>query len=169
MRCTRELLAWALVLAACRESDGAENDSAADDESTTSAADDDDESDTSGDASEESESTGTPPEWASLDERPCPEDSDLTWENFGGPFVLTYCAGCHHSELPADVRQNAPYAINLESVELVRTNADRMWARAADQNATMPPAGAAADDERTLLGEWLACGAPTNEDLGILE
>ena len=166
MRCTRELLARALVLAACRESDDAENDTAADDESSTSA--DDEDSSSSGDAIEE-ESTGAPADWSSLDERPCPDDSDLTWENFGGPFVLTYCTGCHHSELPADVRQNAPYAINLESVELVRTNADRMWARAADQNATMPPAGAAADVERTLLGEWLACGAPTNEDLGILE
>jgi hypothetical protein len=167
MRCTRELLACSLVLAvACRENDDAENDTAADGESSTSA--DDGDSSSSGDAIEE-ESTGAPADWNSLDERPCPDDSDLTWENFGGPFVLTYCTGCHHSELPADVRQNAPYAINLESVELVRTNADRMWARAADQNATMPPAGAAADDERTLLGEWLACGAPTNEDLGILE
>jgi hypothetical protein len=165
MRCTRELLTCALVIVACRESDDAPAD---DDESTGAAEDDESDTSSSGDALDE-ESTGTPADWTSLDERPCPDDSDLTWENFGGPFVLTYCAGCHHSELPADVRQNAPYAINLESVELVRTNADRMWARAADQNATMPPAGAAADDERTLLGEWLACGAPTNEDLGILE
>lgn len=165
MRCTRELFACVLAIAACRESDDAENDSAADDESSTGT--DDDDSETTGDASEES--TGAPAEWNDLDERPCPDDSDLTWENFGGPFVLTYCTGCHHSELPADVRQNAPYAINLETVELVRQNADRMWARAADQNATMPPAGAAADDERELLGEWLACGAPTNEDLGILD
>jgi hypothetical protein len=167
MRCTRELLACALVLAvACRENDDDGADEAADEAESTSAAADEDES-TSGDANDSS--TGAPADWSSLDERPCPDDSDLTWENFGGPFVLTYCTGCHHSELPADVRQNAPYAINLESVELVRTNADRMWARAADQNATMPPAGAAADDERMLLGEWLACGAPTNEDLGILE
>ncbi len=166
MRCTRELFACALAVAACRESDDAENDTAADDESSTGAVDDDGDESTS-DASEES--TGAPAEWSDLDERPCPDDSDLTWENFGGPFVLTYCTGCHHSELPADVRQNAPYAINLETVELVRQNADRMWARAADQNATMPPAGAAADDERELLGEWLACGAPTNEDLGIID
>lgn len=168
MRCTRELLVLLLVsVIACRESDDDGADTAANDDSTSDAADDDDS--TTGDASEDESSSGAPPEWMSLDERPCPDDSDLTWENFGGPFVLTYCTGCHHSELPADVRQNAPYAINLESVELVRQNADRMWARAADQNATMPPAGAPGADEREWLGEWLACGAPTNEDLGLLE
>jgi hypothetical protein len=40
--------------------------------------------------------------------------------------------------------------------------------RAADQNATMPPAGAPGEDERTLLGEWLACGAPTQADLDAM-
>jgi hypothetical protein len=130
---------------------------------------DEDEGDSSSPDEGTSDSTGARAEWNTFDERPCPEDSELTWENFGGPFVLTYCTGCHHSELPAGMRQDAPQSIDFENVALVRDHAPRVWARAADQNATMPPAGAPASDERELLGEWLACGAPTNEDLGLLE
>jgi hypothetical protein len=149
MRCGPECIV-ALALAACDPGDG-EADGEADDEAAADEASSDDGDD---------DSTGEPIAWDSLDERPCPDDSALTWENFGGPFVLTWCTGCHHSELPADVRQNAPFAINLETADLVRTNAARVWARAADQNATMPPAGAPALEERELFGEWLACGAP---------
>jgi len=157
MPCAREAIVLVLALVVgCREDDGGASDEdteRSDDGGTTGDAGDDTTSATD-------DSTGEPPMWNSLDERPCPDESELTWENFGGPFVLTYCTGCHHSALPADVRQDAPYAINLETVELVRQHADRVWVRAADQNATMPPAGAPAMDERALLGEWLACGAP---------
>lgn len=118
------------------------------------------------DASTDDASTGEPTTWPSFDERECPEDSILTWENFGGPYVLSYCTTCHHSALPADERQLAPVGINLESVDLVRAQAERVWIRGADQNATMPPVGAPSADDRALLGEWLACGAPTQADLG---
>lgn len=111
------------------------------------------------------ESTTGETEWPSFDARECPDDSILTWENFGGPYVLSYCTTCHHSALPADGRQQAPVGVNLETVELVRAQADRIWIRGADQNATMPPVGAPAADDRALLGEWLACGAPTQADL----
>jgi hypothetical protein len=33
--------------------------------------------------------------------------------------------------------------------------------RAADHNVTMPPVGGPEADERSALGEWLACGAPS--------
>lgn len=105
--------------------------------------------------------------WNSLDERPCPDDSFLTHENFGGPFLLNYCTGCHHTGVPADLRQGAPLEINFDTLDDVRGHADRIWFRAADQNATMPPLGAPGEDERALLGEWLACGAPTDADLGV--
>ncbi len=121
-----------------------------------------------GDASGGGESgtgTSSEPSWESLAERPCPPDSALTWENFGGVYVLSYCTSCHHSDLPFDARQLAPVAIDLETIELVRSHAERVWARAADQNQSMPPVGAPGPSERALLGEWLACGAPTNADL----
>jgi len=103
--------------------------------------------------------------WDSLDERPCPTDSFLTYENFGGPFVNNNCTGCHHSALADGERQNAPPGSDFETVALIRTHADRIWARSGDDNATMPPAGPPAAEERALLGEWLACGAPTADDL----
>lgn len=105
-------------------------------------------------------------EWNKLSERPCPEDSYLSWENAGGPYMLTYCTGCHSSELPANQRQGAPAGINFDSIDDVRTWAPRIWARAADQNSSMPPVGAPHKTERALLGEWLACGAPLEAELG---
>jgi hypothetical protein len=109
--------------------------------------------------------SGAPPAadggaYKSLSERPCPAGSALDYDNFGGPFILTWCAGCHSSALPAGSRQNAPASVNFDHVEDVRALAPRIWARAADGNAQMPPAGGPSAADRALLGEWLACGAP---------
>ncbi|MCX4241218.1 hypothetical protein [Paraliomyxa miuraensis] len=105
--------------------------------------------------------------WTSLDERPCPDDSFLTYENFGGPFILSYCTTCHASRLPADMRQGSPIEVDFDDIDDIRAFDDRIWIRAADQNFTMPPVGPPPEDERALLGEWLACGAPTEADLGL--
>jgi len=144
----RRALAVLVLACACDAGDGAS----------------DDESESSGSESSGSESGGEV--WMTLAERPCPEESMLSWESFGGPYVRSYCSSCHGSALPADMRQNAPLGLDFETIEQVRMHADRIWMRAADQNATMPPVGAPAQDERTLLGEWLACGAPTDAELG---
>lgn len=103
--------------------------------------------------------------WASLAERPCPEDSSLSYESFGGPFMLNWCNGCHSADLPEGMRQNAPLGVDFNTLEDIRRQADRIWARSGDQNATMPPVGGPPAEERALLGEWLACGAPANADL----
>lgn len=103
--------------------------------------------------------------WASLTERPCPEDSYLDWESFGDPFVRSWCTGCHSSLLAEERREEAPIDVNLDSIEGVREHLERVWVRAGDQNETMPPAGGPGPEERELLGEWLACGAPTRLDL----
>ncbi|MFZ6177179.1 hypothetical protein [Nannocystis pusilla] len=122
------------------------------------------------DATSAGEPTGTTADttgadYPSLDERPCPEDSILTAENFGAPFILTHCTGCHHVALKEGERAGAPLGVDFESLVKVRAQADRIWARAADQNASMPPVGPPPVDERARLGEWLACGAPTAADL----
>jgi hypothetical protein len=156
MRCAREIVVAFALAVACDDGD-APDDVAGTDEGSSS-----DGGDSSG-----SDSSGAMVEWASLDERPCPDDSLVTWENFGGGYVISYCTTCHHSALPADMRQLAPSAMNFETIELIREHAPRIWARAADQNATMPPVGAPGLDERQMFGEWLACGAPTNADLGM--
>jgi hypothetical protein len=158
MHCAREMFFAIAIVAACDDGSGPTDDGAGTEVDT-----DDD----AGDESSGSGSTGDDGPWASLEERPCPEDSDVTWENFGGGYVISYCTTCHHSALPSDMRQLAPIAMNFETLEMVRMHAPRMWARAGDQNATMPPVGAPGEDERALFGEWLACGAPTNADLGM--
>ncbi|RMG20765.1 MAG: hypothetical protein D6729_02090 [Deltaproteobacteria bacterium] len=98
--------------------------------------------------------------WERFEERPCPEDSILTWGNFGYGFVHDWCTGCHHSELPEGMRQGAPPEINLETQRGVRALAPLVWSVAADGHDRMPPAGGPSEEARRLLGEWLACGAP---------
>jgi uncharacterized membrane protein len=94
----------------------------------------------------------------SLSARACPEGSLLTYDNFGGPFFSNWCTGCHGSAVAK--RQGAPDGIDFDTLEGIRASAARIWARAADANATMPPAGGPEAEERELLGEWLACGMP---------
>lgn len=94
--------------------------------------------------------------WSGLDERPCPDDSTLTWENLGVLFMMKHCTSCHSY---------------LDNVEVVRDLAPRIWSVAADQNDVMPPrlvgTESSSSKERASLGEWLACGARTAEDLGL--
>jgi uncharacterized membrane protein len=94
-----------------------------------------------------------------LDEEACPPESELTYENFGGPFLDANCQPCHSSA--AQDRNGAPVSFTFDSVEDVRDHRERIFARAAGDNTSMPPGP---DDppagERAMLAEWLACGAP---------
>ena len=107
---------------------------------------------------------GTPPT-TMVEETPIPVDPDvcetsfLSYDNFGEPFVLDWCRGCHSSAVPAGMRQKAPAAINFDTHADVQEWRDRIAARAAAADATMPPAGGPTAEERKLLAEWLACGA----------
>jgi hypothetical protein len=47
---------------------------------------------------------------------------------------------------------------------MIRAQAARIWARSGDHNMTMPPVGGPEDEDRSMLGEWLACGAPSLYD-----
>ena len=96
-----------------------------------------------------------------LSERSCPDDSTLTYEDMGGPFVYTWCNGCHSSDMPEGFRGGAPLGVDFDSLEGIRFHADRIWARSGDHNDTMPPVGGPDTDERTLFAEWLACDMPT--------
>lgn len=93
-----------------------------------------------------------------VDEEPCPPASELTYDNFGGPFLDSYCQRCHASA--ADDRNGAPSSITFDDADEVRSHRERIFARAAGDNTSMPPGP---DDppaaERDMLAEWLACGA----------
>ena len=84
--------------------------------------------------------------------------SPLTYDNFGEPFVLDWCRGCHSSALPAGMRQLAPLDVNFDTRDDVRDWSPRILA-VAGTSRIMPPAGGPSDHERELLVEWLACGA----------
>lgn len=158
MRSRPELLALLLLsLGSCTQDQGPQTSDGDPTGGTTEA------SDTGG--STGASDTGGPQSWPSLGERPCPEDSILTAEDFGVPFMLTYCTGCHNSALGEGERAGAPLGVDFESLSKVRAQAERIWARSGDQNATMPPVGPPPADERARLGEWLACGAPTRDEL----
>ena len=96
----------------------------------------------------------------SLDQRACPPGGTaLTFESFGKPFFDTWCQRCHASN--ATTRDGAPGQYTFDTRDQAYRWRERIFARAADDNATMPlgPAGPASDDRRKL-GDWLSCGAP---------
>lgn len=160
----------ALVLALCGGCRDDGDDDGASGDSSGTAAGTSGSSSASETAADETAADGTAADmgpWSSLAERPCPDDSFLTYENFGGPFMLTFCTTCHASRLPADMRQGSPLEVDFDGIDDIRAQADRIWIRAADQNLSMPPVGPPSEQERTRLGEWLACGAPTAADLGM--
>jgi hypothetical protein len=80
--------------------------------------------------------------------------------DFGATFFATYCTGCHASP-PVN---GAP--ISLTTLAAIQGSAAAIDQQAAAgparTNTSMPVAGGAVPTvaERTLLGAWLACGAP---------
>jgi hypothetical protein len=82
--------------------------------------------------------------------------------DFGSTFFATYCTGCHGA-VPSG---GAPSHANFATLAGIRDHISLIDARAAAGptrvNAAMPPVGGAIPSvaERTLLGTWLACGAP---------
>lgn len=168
MRCARELVLLALCVAACSDDGGADmmmmmgsssseggsssGDAASSSESTSSES-----SSSSGDG--ESSSGGEIP--SSVPGRDCPPDSFLDATNFGMPFITTWCTGCHSSDLVGDTeRQMAPAEYDFDSLDAIRSSVLMVYLNAADEHEDMPPAGGPSAEERELLGDWLACGAP---------
>lgn len=115
-------------------------------------------SSSSGDG-ESSSSGGEVP--SSVPGRDCPPDSFLDATNFGMPFITTWCTGCHSSDLVGDTeRQMAPPEYDFDSLDAIRASMLMVYINAADEHDDMPPAGGPSAEERELLGDWLACGAP---------
>jgi len=87
------------------------------------------------------------------------DTSYLDYDNFGAPFVINWCRGCHSDAVPAGMRQKAPLDANFDTLAQVRTWSQKIATRATGTTPNMPPAGGPTDQERQLLAEWLACGA----------
>ncbi len=50
----------------------------------------------------------------------CPEDSLLSYENFGKDFMDEYCVGCHSTSLSGASRNGAPSDHNFDSLAAIR-------------------------------------------------
>jgi uncharacterized membrane protein len=98
--------------------------------------------------------------YTDIEDYPCPSGgTTLTYENFGADFMTRYCQSCHGSG--ATDRAGAPGEYIFDTQDQVKRHAERIFARSAAENDSMPPGP---DDptleERTKLADWLACGAP---------
>ncbi|MEO7093480.1 MAG: hypothetical protein ABI175_09530 [Polyangiales bacterium] len=87
------------------------------------------------------------------------ETSYLDYGNFGKPFALDWCRGCHSSNVPANMRQKAPVGVDFDTLADVQRWSERIAIRATGAMPTMPPAGGPSEQERALLAEWIGCGA----------
>ena len=96
----------------------------------------------------------------SLADTSCPpQGTKLTYDSFGAAFMVQRCQTCHGQT--GGARRGAPDGYDFGTLDAVRAKGERIFARAAADNVTMPPGP---DDppaaERDDLAEWLACGAP---------
>jgi hypothetical protein len=99
-----------------------------------------------------------------IEGRECPPDNATTYANTGAPILTSWCTPCHSSHVPANQRQHATMGVNFDTVEGIQDQLLRIYARAGDDNDTMPPIDSLSADERQRLGDWIACGAPGLED-----
>lgn len=84
----------------------------------------------------------------------CPPASTLTYANFGQPFMDKYCVSCHSGKDRPDLQTGA--LVQKEIRGILNTTASGP----TGTNTSMPEDADPSTEERTQLGEWLACGAP---------
>lgn len=97
----------------------------------------------------------------------CPTTSTLTYENFGQGFMESYCTRCHASDRHGDDRHGAPSFHDFDTLFGIKAVFDHVDETAAAgpaaTNTGMPNDSGAKPtlEERTQLGEWIACGMPS--------
>jgi hypothetical protein len=97
----------------------------------------------------------------------CPDDSQLTYESFGKPFMEKYCTECHSSTKRGDDRMGAPTFHDFDTLFGIMAVSDHIdetsAAGPAAVNEGMPQDGPFPTLlERRKLGEWIACGMPSD-------
>lgn len=106
---------------------------------------------------------------------PDPDPMDLTYDNFGKPFMEKYCNMCHSSTLPHSERNGAPLYHDFDSLLGVMRVPDHIDEQAGSgpdaTNTFMPPGECPATPgaklsvlcmqptqaEREQLSKWIAC------------
>ncbi|MEO8705583.1 MAG: hypothetical protein ABI867_36470 [Kofleriaceae bacterium] len=80
----------------------------------------------------------------------CETPTTLTYENFGAALVEDACLECHRGK-------ESP---SLTTQALLQANADDVLDNAVYTDAMPEGNDGMTLEERRMLGEWLACGAP---------
>ncbi len=98
---------------------------------------------------------------------PPPLGTALTYENFGKKFMEDYCIRCHDSKLTGAARHGATSFHDFDTlfgIKAVKAHIDLTSASGpAATNTSMPPDGKSPSQaEREMLGEWIACGLPSD-------
>lgn len=83
-----------------------------------------------------------------ISEVSCPPESTLTYANFGQDLMTSECMSCHSTKSP-----------KLGTLDQIKSRASQILDAAVYTDA-MPDGAAMSIEQRQLLGEWLACGAP---------
>ncbi|MDP2315712.1 MAG: hypothetical protein Q8P41_22635 [Pseudomonadota bacterium] len=86
---------------------------------------------------------------------PCADAPVVTYETFGAGFLRENCQSCHAATSPD--RKDAPEDVVFDTVDQVWAISDRILARAAIDEPTMPPLGGTTADDRARLEIWLTC------------
>ncbi len=102
----------------------------------------------------------------------CPPTQTLSYENFGKPFMENYCTECHDSQKRGEDRQGATSFHDFDTIYGIRAVSEHIDLTSAAGptgivNDSMPPDGDPTPtlEEREQLGEWIACGMPTDAQL----
>lgn len=85
----------------------------------------------------------------------CADAPVITWASWGEGFLIESCQSCH--SVHADDRNDAPEAVNFDTLDDVRAWSDRILAVATGDAPIMPPRGGVSDDDRQRLEIWLTC------------
>jgi uncharacterized membrane protein len=98
-------------------------------------------------------SESSPPDSAPPPE--CASAPDVTWQNWGHGFFLTYCGACHSATSPN--RDGAPENVNFDTKADVVGMKDRIRVRVLEEQS-MPLGGGVYEEDLELLNVMLACG-----------
>ena len=85
----------------------------------------------------------------------CDNAPVTTYDNFGQGFMLQHCQSCHAST--AENRYDAPPEIFFDDQAKVQELAERILARSAGEQPSMPPQGGVEEADRLRLEQWLLC------------
>jgi hypothetical protein len=84
-----------------------------------------------------------------------------TFQNFAGPFFITWCTRCHSSRLTTpEERTGAPQEFNWDVEATVRANLGRIRVQIGVENSMPLNDPRPSCEERRRLVRWIDAGAP---------